>query len=745
MRLLIMKKKILPIHYTLIMLITIILFSSIALSRPYIHLEDKEPLSACLFEKTIITGYLKNDDAFPQTYNLSLRNPNQNFASLSKEEFYLGAGKATKFQISITPNLNIPLGNTIIEIIISSQTHNYSKYIPITLKNCHNIELETPPIIEICKGEKLNNNIYIKNLGLYDEEISLILESDIEEFNQESVILLPKNLIKKIPLQSEINELGEFIINYEIKLTQQDNYIVEKQTKIIAKSCPSAEITSAQYQKQCIGETNNISIEIKNTAIESDHYTIYINNEEKADLLIKPLESKTIQIPININPIKKNDFPIELKIISKNGFEKEIPLLLEYTDCSNINTQIKNNPLNICQDLTDEIPITLILQNGPTQKEYNLKSQNIFLDLPSEIETISLTPFEKKELIAKINIPRELGEYNEVLTINTRNSLYNELIKLNIIDCYDFDADIKAKKEACNNTEIEYNLTIYNFGEVADEYTIQMILPYQKHLGDYKVEKTTDLNIPFKLLIQPTKTIEKVLLKITSKSRPYLSTTAQKSFLVEDCINYEIKAPKNLEVCAFEEGKIPIVVKNTATQSNQYNLKFICPSYISYQNQTFSLNPSEEKQILLNYKIPKEFEKTSYCAILVNSDKTTTQTTYQLIISLLSQKDCFCAESELSDFVIELNKPQKPLELKIKNCGRISDSYQIKVFGELKNYIKITSPETLELDPKESQTFYIQTTSPIKEDINEINNTITLAVQSKNTDLYQEYKIKLKN
>ena len=156
----------------------------------------------------------------------------------------------------------------------------------------------------------------------------------------------------------------------------------------------------------------------------------------------------------------------------------------------------------------------------------------------------------------------------------------------------------------------------------------------------------------------------------------------------------------------------------------------------------FILDSGEERDFSLRYTIPKEFGKDSFCTVFVSSENKPTRALYSTKISLLEEKECYCAQSEISKTTLDFSESSRRIEIDVNNCGRITDSYEIKVFGELKNYVNI-SPISLSLKPNATSKFYVTFEEP-SEDISSDNNLIKLAVQSKATDFYSEYSITLK-
>jgi hypothetical protein len=380
------------------------------------------------------------------------------------------------------------------------------------------------------------------------------------------------------------------------------------------------------------------------------------------------------------------------------------------------------------------------IQNGPTQETYTIKPQSGMLNISID-PNIILSSFEKREIPLDILVPTKAGQYNNVLGLhNSQEALY-EYITLNVLDCFDFEVGLDLQKEICNGLNLSYDLTIYNFGEADDKYLVEMVLLYPKMLGEYEVKKTDDLEITFNERINSTNEKEKIVLKITSLSKPDFTRVVEKTFKVSNCYDHQLELPKNVRVCANEEGNIPIILKNTGEKEDKFLIEFVCPSYIVSQNKTFILNSEEEKEFSLRYTIPKEFGKDSFCTVFVSSENKPTRALYSTKISLLEEKECYCAQSEISKTTLDFSEGNRRIEIDVNNCGRITDSYEIKVFGELKNYVDIR-PVSLSLKPNTNSKFYVNFKEP-SEHINSNNNLIKLAVQSKATDFYNEYSITL--
>lgn len=730
---------------SILMLAVLIAFvsqSKFSSALPQIYIENEYPIQICSGEKAVVSGFIKNDDSKFQSYILTLNSEYENLAFIEDNEFGLSSGKSQHFTIELTPGIDVPFGNTDLWIVAEYDGQNFTKGVPLLIKECHNIEIDAPDTLRVCNGGELDYKIYVRNLGEYKEKITLSIDSDLRDLDDEHNFSLEKNQIKSITILPQAKMLaGEFNIHYELEIEGFEDKVIRKETKIFVKECGSAQVFSASSQKQCIGTQGRIDLTIKNLGQTKDEFLIYLGNEEKANLSLNSNEEKSLGINVAKETDYERNFPIEIKVKSKNGFEQTLPIILEYILCNDVTIHAKDPVLNVCKGTKDSVPFKVEIQNGPTQETYTLKPQSNMLNISID-PNIILSSFEKREIPFDILVPTKAGQYNNVLGLHNRQESLYEYIKLNVLDCYDFEVDIDLQKEICNGLDLSYKLTIYNFGEADDEYLVEMVLPYAKILGEYEVKKTDNLEIAFNERINSTNEKEKIILKITSLSNPDLIRVVEKTFKVSNCYDHQLEVPENIEVCAYEEGSIPITLKNIGEKEDKFLIEFVCPSYIACQNKTFILDSEEEIDFSLRYTIPKDFGKDSYCTVFVSSENKPSRAVYSTKISLLEENDCYCAQSEISKTTLDFNEGDRRIEIDVNNCGRITDSYEIKVFGELKNYVD-TRPISLSLKPNTKSKFYVTFKEP-SEDINSDNNLIKLAVQSKATDFYKEYSILLK-
>jgi len=732
-----------PTHVLILALIIAFLSqSNFSLALPQIYIENELPIQVCLGEKVELSGFIKNNANTYQNYTLSHNSEYEDLVSIKNSEFWLSPGKSQRFTIELTPTIEISLGNTNLWLIVESGLQNFTKRVPLLIKDCHKIEIDAPNTLEVCLGEDLDYKIYVKNLGEHNEKMTLSIDSTMKGLDDEYDFSLEKNQIKSVIISAQVKEpTNEFDINYELDVEGLGKKPIRKETKVFVKECGRAQVFSAMTQKQCIGAQGRIDLTIKNLGQTKDEFSIYLEHEEKANLSLNSKEEKGLGINVAKETDYERNFPIEIKIKSKNGFEQTLPIILEYILCTDVSLQTKNSVLDVCRGSKESVPFKFEIHNGPTPQTYALRPQSSMLNTSLE-PNIIMSSFEKREISFDILMPLKAGQYNNVISLQNKQITLYEYITLNVLDCFNFEVDLNMQKEICNGINLSYNLTIYNFGEADDKYLVEMVYPHTKILGEYTVKKTDDLEITFNEWINSTDEREKILLKITSLSKPDLIRVAEKTFKVLNCYMHQLEIPKNIEVCAYEEGNIPITLKNTGEKQDQYIVEFICPSYIATQNKTLILDSKEEKNLELRYTIPKEFGKDSFCTLFVSSENRPSKAVYSTKIFLLEENDCYCSQSEISETALDFSEGSRQIEITINNCGRIADSYEAKVFGELKNYVDI-SPLSLSLKPNTSANFYITFKEPTQE-ITLENNIIKIAVQSKATDFFNEYSITLK-
>lgn len=262
--------------------------------------------SICLKKSSKRTLTIENKGTREDNYTLRT----SDWIDLKVDKVVLKPGKIGEIDFEITPK---ELGTREFFIEVSSVSSDKEQRLEgvVNTKECREVVvIATPTEREVCKGEKVEYEVVVKNSGNIEEVYNL--ESSIGTLNQNKVVLEPGEA-KKLKLTVRTGALSPGEREIIIRASNEGISDTSK-VKLNVENCYSAKLDiSKEEYSVCQRDSVNFTIKVKNTGKFEDSYTLEYANKEK-EFTLKPGETAEFnyQFTAMYKPGSKHEIPIKL-------------------------------------------------------------------------------------------------------------------------------------------------------------------------------------------------------------------------------------------------------------------------------------------------------------------------------------------------------------------------------------------------------------------------------------------------
>lgn len=351
---------------------------------------------------------------------------------------------------------------------------------------------------------------------------------------------------------------------------------------------------------------------LQNTGSFGADYTITTNLPDYVTLPVQKVHLEPTE-SVNIDALIKAECGLDLEkeykitIKSNLGREKVITRQLNINKCQTIdaNLYVDKETIDPCQTAKYEIELT---NPAPFTETYGISPISPETGFDNKSFELVLGP-EKKGKV-EFNYTPECGLYGTQdisFLINSVNNDFQAVLnhQLEIARNYSFDVELFKEKTMCIN-ENKYNpITIKNTGAVANTYNLK--------LNNYPVFVSLETN---QVSLEPGEeaTVNLIALPMQDDKRDYNFTLIVNSELgdievkqniemnVDNCysLGVEIQGDKPLKLCQGE-NTVPVKIINNGNTEEEIKLYLYDETQSSeLENDTFTLDPQEEKIVDIN-------------------------------------------------------------------------------------------------------------------------------------------------
>ncbi len=293
-----------------------------------------------------------------------------------------------------------------------------------------------------------------------------------------------------------------------------------------------------------------------------------------------------------------------------------------------------------------------------------------------------------------ITPPNLAGRFAILVDVVSKDSYAEDSksIQLDIDNCYDFNADVKpVEGVVCLGKTTKYKLIVDNVGLRKDTYNIfvpDFVTPEKESVSlEPNEEGIVDLFVRPNILGR--KDFE---ITVSSSSMPSVKKSVSANIEAIECRDVAVVIyPTDQEVCQREKAEYEVVVKNTGTTEDLYELSAdtgtlgegtvsLLPGEVERVDltvDTSELSPGEERSITVEARSGEVYDRNTVSLFAKNC--------YSVDFGINPEERSVCTGDEII------------YEITVKNTGEFEDSYSLQIVKEVM--------EEFTLQPGEEKSF----------------------------------------
>lgn len=427
----------------------------------------------------------------------------------------------------------------------------------------------------------------------------------------------------------------------------------------------------------------DVSITITNIGPDSDTYSLSLDNlpegwagQIEAIAELGSGESKTLNLFLINMPVTTQAGTYTVKIRAESGSNAndfaEEDLVINILPCYVVELDVAEKEKEICEESGEPVAFEISVTNkGKGADTFDLSASVDWASLPDSIE--NLEPEETETINLILNPPESLiGLQTVTVTVQSRSASYardTEDIKLNILNCYDFDASIQpSESKACLGRSARFYLNIENTGMETDEYTITA--PGWVGLAKASLELEADVLEVVEVTATPEQLgVSPFELSVSSENED--TKTVSSVVNTEECRDVVvIVSPSEVTACSGLPAGFDVTVKNRGTVKDTFDLM---ATLGSMGKTKVDLEPGESETVRL------DIDTTGMTGIytveiIASSDEVSDMSTVTLVT-----ENCYSAELSITpESHTTCPLTQVNYSVVLKNTGKLEDTYTLK-------------------------------------------------------------------
>ncbi len=344
--------------------------------------------------------FAENLDSRAQEYEFELVLPNDDLWSgfiVPSETF--AAGEVKSIAAFITPSCWVKPGVYQVSVKSSSPISGKTRIedFEVEVLKCRWVEIAADHY-EICQGQESTFDLTLINEGDNDEKVEITASEDWVTFD-EAIFEIDAGEEKELEVTFLAPEGVEGEREITLELASQISYVRNRQTITAdVRNCYDTEFTVApERQEVCPCGTAGFELEIKNTGLMEDQYTIRYGGQSSEMSIV---EGGTGKISLSIDvPCDKEagEYPIEIEIESHSPESSTVVVgVFPAEQCYNVYLYSEDaadaEPLAVGESGTYEV---VAVNKGMFSQEYELAVEAPYWVYMSDYET-ELSPEESK-------------------------------------------------------------------------------------------------------------------------------------------------------------------------------------------------------------------------------------------------------------------------------------------------------------------------------------------------------------
>ena len=402
-------------------------------------------------------------------------------------------------------------------------------------------------------------------------------------------------------------------------------------------------------------------------------------------------------------------------IATSNGVSKTIAHDIIVKDCHTISTSLAQQK-SLCPNELGKYEI-LIKNTGNYQESYNISVQSI---VPSWIKLsenfITLPNGSSKLIYAYVQPPSGTKEGTYEFSIISKSLTSNALISspstLYVKPCYDYNSNLNNEPlNFCEHTVQTIPVIIENKGTSSNKYSIKIDGPAWANLDKNNLELKSGVSTKFNVILSPDYGVSGDF-DINVKVIPENGLTA--AFIIKAYVRkcnsaaIDILTDKDT-ICNTLENSYDVVVNNNGEVTKTYKLELNAPSWLSINQEQFTLNVNESRYFKLNAKPWLEVENKDYNVKVkaVAQDDSKIIAEDSMTIATVSKTNCYMLEiiPQKTDLVMYFDS-SATVPINIKNRGYQTANYELSLSDTASSFTQL-NPSNIQLHAGSSQVVYL--------------------------------------
>jgi hypothetical protein len=491
--------------------------------------------------------------------------------------------------------------------------------------------LESPyPVdnVKACQCSTRTDILEIKNVGDFKALFKVEIFSptkDLITLSDDTFNLAPGDDKKvyvhiKAPCEAPLNTF------YAARVSTDYGRSKEIYKEIVSKQCQNIQFTSKVLNEGQIlpGETTTIQIDLQNVADYQDTFRIMPESYgdftviSEKEVTLAPDEKKTIFMYISppLSTYGKISYPYTIS--SDNG-KNSIRGVETFTIEKDYDYVMKTEEteINVCEDVTQEVPITFTNLAKTPNKYYLYLTAPGFAKLSQN--TLELNA-EKQGSVSLVISPslNDVGSYNLILSAGTEYGDMNKdkSFKLNVNHCFDSEATLESQTALISDKiccgQKTYTLNIRNNGMYEEAYEITVDSPGWASVKEedkfVRIKPSQNINIPVTVDFPCVDAKQTSFVIVKQLRAPYQIHEIRldlESLSQRTCYNVELLQDKYR--INYDTKSIPMLLQSTGLRGGTYSLKLgeLDSKFVYLDQETMELNPGEIKVL---HVYPKDYD-----------------------------------------------------------------------------------------------------------------------------------------
>jgi len=498
--------------------------------------------------------------------------------------------------------------------------------------------LESPyPVdnVKACQCSTRTDILEIKNVGDFKALFRVEMFSPIQDLitvSDDTFSLDPGEgktvyVHIKAPCEAPLNTF------YVARVSTDYGRSKEIYKEIVSKQCQNIQFTSRVLNEGQIlpGKTTTIQIDLQNVADYQDTFRImpeaygdFTVLSEK-EVTLAPDEKKTIYayVTFPLSTYGKISYPYTISSDNgKNSIRGVETFTIEKDYDYVMNTE--KPEINVCEDVTQEIPITFTNLAKTPNKYYLHLTAPDFAKLSQNVLGLDA---EKQGSVSLVISPalKDVGSYNLMLSAGTEYGDMNKdkSFKLNVNHCFDSEATLESQAalitdKICCGQKI-YTLNIRNNGMYEEAYEITVDSPGWASVKEedkfVRINPSQNVNIPVTVDFPCVDSKQTSFVIVKQLRAPYQTHEMKldlESLSQRTCYNVELLQDKYR--INYDTQSISMLLQSTGLRGGTYSLKLgeLDSRFVYLDQETMELNPGEIKVLHIYPKNYSSYKQGTY-------------------------------------------------------------------------------------------------------------------------------------